>query len=158
MSDDEQALHERFILTVRTPNGRKPTTRCLVLDGIFWIALTGLPWATLLKSLESDHPSTANTDTGRAPGRGNRSWIRLFKTGRFATPLRCRAGHPHSENPQAAGGSGRTLYRLRNLVEQCVNELKNARRVVTRHNKTADRFWGVIEITSIRLCLRHLST
>lgn len=52
----------------------------------------------------------------------------------------------------------RTLYRLRNLVERCFNRLKNARRVATRYDKTAESFLGFIDITSIRLWLRHLST
>lgn len=52
----------------------------------------------------------------------------------------------------------RTLYRLRNLVERCFNKLKNARRVATRYDKTAESFLGFIDITSIRLWLRHLST
>ena len=52
----------------------------------------------------------------------------------------------------------RTLYWLRNLVERCFNKLKNARRVATRYDKTAESFLGFIDITSIRLWLRHLST
>ena len=52
----------------------------------------------------------------------------------------------------------RRLYRLRNLVERCFNKLKNARRVATRYDKTAESFLGFIDITSIRLWLRHLST
>ena len=47
MSDDEWAFHERFILAVRAPNGRKPANHRLVLDGIFWIARTGSPWRDL---------------------------------------------------------------------------------------------------------------
>ena len=47
MSDDEWAFFERFILAVRSPNGRKPTNHRLVLDGIFWIARTGSPWRDL---------------------------------------------------------------------------------------------------------------
>lgn len=43
MSDDEWAFHERFILAIRAPNGRKPLNHRLVLDGIFWIARTGSP-------------------------------------------------------------------------------------------------------------------
>jgi transposase len=38
------------------------------------------------------------------------------------------------------------------------NKLKNARRVATRYDKTAESFLGFIDITSIRLWLRHLST
>jgi transposase len=52
----------------------------------------------------------------------------------------------------------RTLNRLRNLVERSFNKLKNARRVTTRYDKTAESFLGFIDITSIRLWLRHLST
>ncbi len=52
----------------------------------------------------------------------------------------------------------RTLYRLSNLVERCFNKLKNARGVATRYDKTAESFLGFIEITSIRLWLRHLTT
>ncbi len=55
-------------------------------------------------------------------------------------------------------GVHRPLYRLRNLVERCFNKLKNARRGATRYDKTAESFLGFIDITSIRLWLRHLST
>ena len=47
MSDEEWAFHERFISTVRAPNGRKPKNHRLVLDGIFWIARAGSPWRDL---------------------------------------------------------------------------------------------------------------
>ena len=47
MSDDEWGFHERLILAVRAPNGRKPLNHRLVLDGIFWIARTGSPWRDL---------------------------------------------------------------------------------------------------------------
>ena len=50
------------------------------------------------------------------------------------------------------------LYKLRNLVERCFNKLKNARRVATRYDKTAESFLGFSDITSIRLWVRHLST
>ena len=55
-------------------------------------------------------------------------------------------------------GVDRSLYRLRNLVERCFNKLKNARRVATRYDKTAESFLGFVDITSIRLWFRHLST
>ena len=55
-------------------------------------------------------------------------------------------------------GVDRSLYRLRNLVERCFNKLKNARRVATRYDKTAESYLGFIDITSIRLWIRHLST
>ena len=47
MSDEEWAFFERFILSIRAPNGRKPINHRLVLDGVFWIARTGAPWRDL---------------------------------------------------------------------------------------------------------------
>lgn len=55
-------------------------------------------------------------------------------------------------------GVDQTQYRLRNLVERCFNRPKNARRVATRYNKTAESFMGFVDIASIRLWVRHLST
>ncbi len=52
----------------------------------------------------------------------------------------------------------RILSRPRNLVERCLNKLKNARRVAIRYDKTAESFLGFSDITSIRIWLRHLST
>lgn len=52
----------------------------------------------------------------------------------------------------------RTLYRLHNLVERCFNKLKTASRVATRCDKTAESFLGFIDIASIRLWVRYLST
>jgi len=43
------------------------------------------------------------------------------------------------------------VYRLRNLAERSFKKLKNARRVATRYDKTAESFPGFIDITSIRL-------
>ncbi len=51
----------------------------------------------------------------------------------------------------------RTLYKLRSLVERRFNKFKNARRVATRYDKTAESFLGFPDITSIRLSLRILS-
>lgn len=50
-----------------------------------------------------------------------------------------------------------TTYILRNMVERCFNKLKNSRRLATRYDKTADSFLGFLDITCIRLWLRHLS-
>lgn len=55
-------------------------------------------------------------------------------------------------------GVDRALYRLRDLVERCFDKLTNGRPVATRYYKTAESFLGFIDITSIRLWLRHLST
>lgn len=52
----------------------------------------------------------------------------------------------------------RTLYLLRTLVARCFNKRKKARPVATRSDKTAKSFHGCIDITSIRLWLRHSAT
>ena len=55
-------------------------------------------------------------------------------------------------------GVDHALYSLRNLVERCFNKLKDARRGATRYDKTAASFLGFIDITSIRIWVRLLST
>ena len=52
----------------------------------------------------------------------------------------------------------RHLYRDRNLIERFFNKIKQFRRVATRYDKTAKSFLGFIDIASIRLWVRHLST
>ena len=56
------------------------------------------------------------------------------------------------------------IYALRNMVERwlspfgrCLrpNKLKNARRLATRYDKTADSYLGFIHIVSIRLWMRE---
>ena len=47
------------------------------------------------------------------------------------------------------------IYALRNMVERCFNKLKNARRLATRYDKTADSYLGFIHIVSIRLWMRQ---
>ncbi|WP_037546852.1 transposase, partial [Stappia stellulata] len=52
----------------------------------------------------------------------------------------------------------RSAGRARLVVERCFNKLKNARRVATRYDKTAESFLRFVDITSIRLWIRHSST
>lgn len=47
------------------------------------------------------------------------------------------------------------IYALRNMVERCFNKLKNARKLATRYDKTADNYLGFIHIVSVRLLLRQ---
>lgn len=46
-------------------------------------------------------------------------------------------------------------YALRNRIERVIGRLKNARRVATRYEKTAESFLGFVQLTAIRLWLRH---
>jgi transposase len=45
-------------------------------------------------------------------------------------------------------------YRLRNLVERCINRLKQNRRIATRYDKRAENYLAFITIASILLWLR----
>lgn len=46
------------------------------------------------------------------------------------------------------------IYALRNRIARCFNRLKNARRVATRYDKTADSYRGFVQIASIRIWIR----
>ena len=65
---------------------------------------------------------------------------------------------PMQKSRKMRVGVDRPLYRLQNLVERCFNKLKNALRVATRYDKTAESFLAFIDITSTRLWMGHLST
>ena len=41
------------------------------------------------------------------------------------------------------------------MVERCFNKLKNARRLATRYDKTADSYLGFIHLVSIRLWMHE---
>jgi transposase len=47
------------------------------------------------------------------------------------------------------------IYALRNRIERCFNKLKNARRLATRYDKTAESYLGFVQITSVRLWIRE---
>ncbi len=47
------------------------------------------------------------------------------------------------------------IYAIRNRIERAINRLKNARRVATRYDKTASSFLGFVQLTAVRLWLRH---
>ncbi|RYH08399.1 IS5 family transposase [Tropicimonas sp. IMCC6043] len=241
------------MLSVRAPNGRKPTDHRLVLDGVFWIARTGAPWRDLpeefgkwssvyrqfrrwtlaglwdqilealtesrivpdaLQMVDSTVVRAHHQAAGAKRGTPRQGFGR--SKGGFTTKIHLRVNAaglpmptditpgqtsdylgfdlvmddnlpepsvlladkgydadsirdemreraiqpviPMRKSRKKRVGVDRPLYRLRNLVERCFNKLKNARRVATRYDKTAESFLGFIDITSIRLWLRHLST
>jgi transposase len=47
MSDEEWACLEPFVIERGPRSGRRPRNHRLVLDGIFWIARTGVAWRDL---------------------------------------------------------------------------------------------------------------
>jgi len=48
----------------------------------------------------------------------------------------------------------KTLYRERNQVERFFSKLKHFRRIATRYDKLADNFLAMVELASMRICLR----
>ena len=49
------------------------------------------------------------------------------------------------------------LYALRKRIERFFNKLKNARRVATRYDKTADSFLAFVQLASIKIWLRFVN-
>jgi transposase len=56
---------------------------------------------------------------------------------------------PHFDKPS---------YRRRNIVERCINWLKENRRLGTRYEKLATNFMGMIKLAMIRRCMRLLDS
>ena len=181
MSDEEWAFFERFILAVRAPNGRKPTSHRVVLDGIFldrshWCPMAGP--ARRVRQMVERLPAVSALDIGGSlgghhgrpkPERGSAgcpSNDRQHCSSGPSSGSKRKKGTPRQGFGRSRGGFttkihlrvDHSLYSLRNLVERCFNKLKNARRVATRYDKTAESFLGFIDITSIHLWLRLLST
>jgi hypothetical protein len=49
-------------------------------------------------------------------------------------------------------------YKQRNLIERCVNRLKQFRRIATRYEKTAKAFVSMLCIAAARLCIKTVDT
>jgi transposase len=49
----------------------------------------------------------------------------------------------------------RFAYRLRNRIERTFNRMKNARRMATPYNQTAASYLGFVQLTAIRIWIRH---
>ncbi|QYK43450.1 MAG: IS5 family transposase [Paracoccaceae bacterium] len=253
ISDEEREFHERFVLAVRAPNGRRPASHRLVPDGIFWIPRTGFPrrdlpeefgkwssvcrqfrrrtlaglWEQIMEALNESRivpfglqsiDSIVVRALHRAAG-GKRGTPRQGlgrSRGGFTTKIHLRvngtgmpmrsditpgqtsdypgfdlvmdddlpeprvllADRGHDADRVRKTMEGRDVvpviqmrksrklrvaidrkpYRLRNRVERYFNKQKNARRVATRYDKAAESSLGFIDITSIRLWFRLLST
>jgi transposase len=61
---------------------------------------------------------------------------------------------PARKNRRVCESVDTHIYALRNQIERCFNRLKKARRIATRHDKTAASFLGSVQITAIRMWIR----
>ncbi|MBV8106485.1 MAG: transposase [Hyphomicrobiales bacterium] len=52
----------------------------------------------------------------------------------------------------------RQAYKRRNLIERCVNALKQFRRIATRYEKTARAFLSMLCIGAARLWIKTVNT
>ena len=52
----------------------------------------------------------------------------------------------------------RVAYRRRNLIERCVNRLKQFRRIATRYEKTARAYLSMLCIAAARLWIKTFNT
>ena len=71
-----------------------------------------------------------------------------------------RAIIPRRSNEPRRGNErfDRMTYRRRNVIERCVNWLKEARRLGTRYEKLAVNFLAMIKLAIIRRCFRLLDS
>ena len=71
-----------------------------------------------------------------------------------------RAIIPRRSNQRRRGNErfDRTAYRRRNVIERCVNWLKEARRLGTRYEKLALNFLAMVKLAMIRRCFRVLDS
>ena len=65
---------------------------------------------------------------------------------------------PPKANRKEAIPYDREAYKRRNLIERCVNALKQFRRVATRYEKTARAFLSMLCIGAARLWIKTLNT
>ncbi len=52
----------------------------------------------------------------------------------------------------------REAYRRRNVIERCVNWLKENRRLGTRYEKLAVNFLALVKLAAVRLCFKRLDS
>lgn len=81
---------------------------------------------------------------------------KAYSSGKIREYLRShgiRITIPHKSNECRTGPFDREAYRERNLVERCINRLKQFRRVATRYEKRAENYLAMLHIAAIRIWL-----
>jgi transposase len=78
-----------------------------------------------------------------------RDWLRQHKI---------EAVIPAKSNERKKCSLDREKYRQRNVVERCINWLKEARRIATRYEKMAVNFLAMAKLAIIQRCFRLLDS
>ena len=65
---------------------------------------------------------------------------------------------PPRSNRKAMIDYDREAYKRRNLIERCVNQLKQFRRIATRYEKTARAYLSMLCIAATRLWIKTVNT
>jgi transposase len=65
---------------------------------------------------------------------------------------------PPRSNRKAMIDDDREAYKRRNLIERCVNRLKQFRRIATRYEKTAGAYLSMLCIAATRLWIKTVNT
>ena len=66
----------------------------------------------------------------------------------------CKAHIPPTSSSLKDIFYSKKLYKLRNLIERCINKLKHFRRVATRYDRQPEKFLAMIELATVRLWMR----
>jgi transposase len=67
----------------------------------------------------------------------------------------CLAVIPPKSNRAKGIPFSKRKYKKRNLVERCINKLKQFRHVATRYDRHASAYLSMVKLAAIRLWLRH---
>ena len=65
---------------------------------------------------------------------------------------------PPRSNRKTPVDHDREAYKRRNLIERCVNRLKQFRRIATRYDKTARAYLSMLCIAAARLWIKTVNT
>ena len=99
-----------------------------------------------------------NQALGRSRGKPSR---RKLRSRRISAIIPTKTNERAARKKRGSDGGrpyqfDKEQYRLRNLVERCINKLKQNRRIATRYDKRAENYQAFITIASILLWLRSL--
>ena len=66
----------------------------------------------------------------------------------------CKAHIPRRSSRLKDIFYSRKLYKRRNLIEHCINKLKQCRRISTRYDRLPENFLAMMKLATVRLWMR----